>query len=141
MVTFAYAEKIMMDTVSLTIDWRTANSELPDYQQEAQTQNLFRELRQISSIDTVDRVPDTAVPNGAMGAQWLWGILTAEISGSALHTACTEVFDRLRHQPMELTVEVDGQSQKIDAKNIHPDEFDQVIDKLVEAAQRLKAAE
>jgi len=131
----------MMNTVSLTIDWRSANSTLPESQQEAQTQSIFRELRAISSVQTVDRVADTAMPDGAMGAQWLWSILTAEISGGALRTACTEVFDRLRHQPMEITVEVDGQSQKIDAKNVHPDEFDAVIDKLVAAAQTLKSAE
>jgi len=130
-----------MNTVSLTIDWRSANSTLPESQQEAQTQSIFRELRAISSVQTVDRVADTAMPDGAMGAQWLWSILTAEISGGALRTACTEVFDRLRHQPMEITVEVDGQSQKIDAKNVHPDEFDAVIDKLVAAAQTLKSAE
>lgn len=127
-----------MDTVSLTIDWRAANNNLSDNQQEAQTQTLFRELRTVESIETVDRVAATDMPEGAMGAQWLWHILTAEISGHALRHAATEVFDRLRHQPMELTIAVNGQSQKIDAKNVHPDNYEQVIDKLVEAAQRMK---
>ncbi|MEO0648310.1 MAG: hypothetical protein AAFZ17_19525 [Cyanobacteria bacterium J06650_10] len=129
----------MIDTVSLTIDWRAASSDLPEHQQEAQTQTLFRELRSLDSIEAVDRIAEANLPPGAMGAQWLWSILTAEIPGSALRTACTEVFDRLRDQPMELTVEVDGQAQTIDAKNVHPDDYEQVIDKLVEAAQKMKA--
>lgn len=140
MVNLHNKREVMMDTVSLTIDWRAANSALPDNQQEAQTQTLFRELRSVDAIDAVDRVADTQMPEGAMGAQWLWSVLTAEIPGSALRQAAGEVFDRLRDQPMELTIEVDGQSQKIDAKNVHPDDYIQVIDKLVEAAQRMKVA-
>lgn len=130
----------MTNTVSLTIDWRAASSGIPDTQQEAQTQTLFRELRSLDSIEAVERVPDSDVPQGAMGAQWLWSILTAEISTEALRTAATEVFSRLSHQPMELTIEVDGDSQKIDAKNVRPGDFDEVVDKLVEAAQRLRSA-
>lgn len=131
----------MMDTVLLTIDWRTASERYSESQREVQTQTIFRELRSLDSIDAVDRVAKANMPEGAMGMQWLWSILTAEIPGSALRTACTEVFDRLRDQPMALTVEVDGQSQTIDAKNVHPDDYEQVIDKLVEAAQKLKATE
>ncbi|MGC1526233.1 MAG: hypothetical protein WA783_09285 [Phormidesmis sp.] len=148
-MTFAY--KIMVDTVSLTIDWRAASSGIPDTQQldtqqpdtqrEMQTQTLFHELRSLNSIETVTRVPECNVPPGAMGAQWLWGILTAEISVEALRSAATEVVSRLSHQPMELTIEVDGESQKIDAKNVRPGDFDEVVDKLVDAAQRLKASE
>ncbi|MEL7142018.1 MAG: hypothetical protein AAFY33_02325 [Cyanobacteria bacterium J06643_4] len=131
----------MMDTVSLTIDWRSAASELPDSQQEALTQTLYRELRALDEIETVSRVADPALPNGAMGAQWLWSVLTAEIPGEGLKNACQEVFIRLAGQPMELTIEVEGQAQKIDAKNVRPDDFDAVVDKLVEAAQKMKAAQ
>ena len=134
----------MTDTVSLTIDWRAASdldseNQYSENQREAQTQTLFRELRSLDVIDDVNRVAEDSLPDGAMGAQWLWSILTAEITGGALRTACTEVFDRLRDQPMEITVAVDGQSQSIDAKNVHPDDYDQVINKLVEAAQKMKA--
>ncbi len=131
----------MTNTVSLTIDWRAASSGIPEAQQEAQTQTLFRELRSLNSVEAVARVPDSTVPPGAMGAQWLWGILTAEISAEALRTATTEVFSRLSHQPMELTIEVDGESQKIDAKNVRSGDLDEVVDKLVDAAQRLKSSE
>lgn len=129
----------MVETVCLTIDWREADSELPESQQEAFTQTLYRELRSLDSVETVARVPDPAVPAGAMGGQWLWNILTAEIPGDGLRRACQEVFSRLSARQMALTIEVDGQSQKIDAKNVRPDDFDEVIDKLVEAAQKMKS--
>ena len=129
----------MTDPVSLTIDWRAGSAGYSENQREVQTQTIFRELRSIDSIDHVDRVAEDNLPEGAMGAQWLWSILTAEIPGSALRTACTEVFDRLCDQPMELTIAVDGQSRTIDARNVHPDDYEQVIDKLVEAAQKMQA--
>ncbi|MEO0888156.1 MAG: hypothetical protein AAFY54_19805 [Cyanobacteria bacterium J06648_10] len=102
-----------MDTVSLTIDWREANSQLSEPQQEALTQTMYRELRGLEAVETVERVADSNMPDGAMGAQWLWSILTAEIPGEALGQACTEVFR---------------------------DELDEVIDKLVSAAQQMKEA-
>jgi hypothetical protein len=131
----------MTDTVWLTIDWREANGEMPDAHKEVFTQNLFQELRTLESIETVDRICDPNAPIGSMGAHWLWNILTAEIPGTALKEACQEVFVRLAGQPIELTVEVNGQAQKIDAKNVRPDKFDEVVDKLVEAAQKMKAPE
>jgi hypothetical protein len=131
----------MTDTVWLTIDWRKANGDMPDAQKEVFTQTLFRELRTIDSIETVGRIPDPNVPIGGMGANWLWSILTAEIPGSALKEACQEVFVRLAGQPIELTVEVNGQAQKIDAKNVRPGDFNEVVDKLVEAAHKMKSAE
>lgn len=131
----------MTDTVWLTIDWRKAVRDMPEAQQEALTQTLFRELRTLDEIETVGRVPDPNVPAGGMGGHWLWSILTAEIPGNGLAQASREVFVRLSGQPMELTVEVNGQTQKIDAKNVRPDNFDEVVDKLVEAAKKMKSAE
>ena len=131
----------MTDTVWLTIDWRKADSDMPEAQQEAFTQTLFRELRTLDEIKTVDRIRDPNVPAGGMGVNWLWSILTAEIPGNGLAQASREVFVRLSGQPIELTVEVNGQTQKIDAKNVRPDDFDQVVDKLVEAAKKMKSAE
>ncbi len=129
----------MAETICLTIDWRTANYGMPDSQQEILTQQLFRELKTLDVVQSVQRVSDSDVPEGAMGAAWLWSILTAEIPGDDLRKACQEVFTRLAGAPMELTIEVDGQAQKIDAKNVRPDDFDEVIDKLVAAAQQMKA--
>ena len=129
----------MTDTVCLTFDWRQASGVLPDAQQEAFTQSLFRELRTLEGIQAIARIPDPDIPAGAMGAHWLWSILTAEIPGNGLKQACQEVFVRLSGQPIELTVEVNGQAKKIDAKNVRPDDFDEVIDKLVEAAEKMNS--
>ncbi len=131
----------MTDTVWLTIDWREANGDMPEAQKEVFTQTLFQELRTLEGIETVGRIPDPDVPTGGMGANWLWSILTAEIPGDGLKQACQEVFVRLAGQPLELTVEVNGQAQKIDAKNVRPKDFDDVVDKLVEAAQKMKSIE
>ncbi len=131
----------MTDTVWLTIDWRKAFSTEPDTHKEAFTRTLFRELRTLDEINTVDRIADPNVPYGGMGANWLWSILTAEIPGNGLAKACQEVFVRLSGQSIELTVEVNGQAQKIDVKNVRPDDFNEVVDKLVEAAQKMKSVE
>ena len=131
----------MTDTVWLTIDWRQANSNVPEAQQEAFTQTLFQELRTLDEIESVGRIPDPNAPAGGMGINWLWSILTAEIPGDGLAQASREVFVRLSGQPIELTVEVNGKTQRIDAKNVRPDDFDEVVDKLVEAAQKMKSAE
>lgn len=131
----------MTNTVCLTIDWRTANQGMPSSQQEIFTQQMFRELKTLDVVQSVSRVADSNPPEGAMGADWLWNILTAEIPGNGLRKACQEVFSRLAGAPMDLTIEVDGQVQKIDAKNVCPDDFDEVIDKLVAAAQKMRSAE
>lgn len=127
----------MTNTVWLTIDWRASDDRVLE-QQETLTQTIFRELRSHPTINSVTRIPDPAIPEGAMGAQWLWSILTAEISGNGLQQVCEEVFSRLPGQPMELTVKVDEKSQKIDVKNVRPSDYEAVINNLIEAAKRMK---
>jgi hypothetical protein len=126
----------MTDFIKLTIDWRDAHSEVPEQQQEAFTQQLLRELRKSSAIASADRVVDPNMPPGSMGEHWLWSILTAEIPGSGLRLACEEALNQLAGKPVEFTVEVNG--QKIAAKHVRPDDFDGVVDKLVEAATKMK---
>ena len=128
----------MTDTVWLTIDWRASDDRFLETQREMLTQTMFRELRSHPHTTQVARIPDPAIPTGAMGAGWLWSILTAEISGNGLQQVCEEVFSRLPGQPMELTVEVDEKSQKIDVKNVRPSDYEAVINKLIEAAQKMK---
>ncbi|MEM9152172.1 MAG: hypothetical protein AAGB19_17190 [Cyanobacteria bacterium P01_F01_bin.3] len=128
----------MTDIIKLTIDWRDAESEMPEAQQEAFTQRVWQDLRSSSAVETVERVPDPDVPEGGMGRHWLWNILTAEIPGPALRAAGEEALYQLGARPIEFTLEVDGKSQKVGAKNVRPDDFDQVLDKLVEAAKKLK---
>lgn len=129
----------MTDTIRLTIDWRDAESAMPEAQQEAFTQRVWQDLRGSNAVETVERVPDPDVPDGGMGANWLWNVLTAEIPGPALRAAAEEALYQLGGRPIEFTLEVDGKSQKVGAKNVRPDDFDQVLDKLVEAAKELKA--
>lgn len=131
----------MTDAIKLTIDWRDAECEMPEAQQEAFTQRVWQDLRGSSAVETVDRVPDSDVPDGGMGANWLWNVLTAEIPGPALRAAAEEALYQLGGRPIEFTLEVDGRSQKVGAKNVRPDDFDQVLDKLVEAAKELKKEE
>jgi hypothetical protein len=64
----------------LTIDWRDADANVPEAQQEQFTEVLFREMNCFDEVERVERVADPAVPDGGMGAAWLWGILTAEVS-------------------------------------------------------------
>lgn len=129
----------MVETIRLTIDWREADGEVSERQQEAFTQRVLKDLRASDAVETVERVADPAVPEGGMGAQWLWSLLTAEIPGPALRAASEEALHQLAGKPIEFTVEVEGASRKISVKDVRPDDFDRVVDKLVEAAKALKA--
>lgn len=126
----------MANTISLTIDWREEDSDMPEEQQETLTQTLFQELRASDEVEDVKRVADPDVPDGGMGAKWLWNVLTTDITVEVLKQVCEDVYARLPGKPIEFTVEVDG--KKFEAKNIRPDNFDETVDKLVEAVQKLK---
>lgn len=131
----------MADIFKLTIDWRDADSEMPESQQEAFTQRVWQDLRASSAVEQVNRVVDPAVPDGAMGGHWLWNVLTAEIPGPALRAAGEEALNQLAGKPIEFTVEVEGkegESRKVSAKNVRPDNVSDVLDQLVEAAKALK---
>ena len=133
----------MADTIKLTIDWRDAESEMPEAQQEAFTQRVWQDLRSSSSVEAVDRLPDPDVPDGGMGAHWLWNVLTAEIPGPALRAACEEALNQLAGKPIEFTVEVkgkEGESRKVIAKNVRPDNTGNVLDQLVKAAKELEGS-
>jgi hypothetical protein len=84
------------------------------------------------------RVSDPDVPAGGMGAQWLWNILTAEIPGDDLKVACKEALSKLEGETITFTVESKGDSQKIEVSSVHPDDFDRVVDKLVDAVEKMK---
>jgi len=131
----------MTEKIKLTIDWRDADSEMPEAHQETFTQRMFQELRTSSSVEKVERLPDPDVPEGGMGAHWLWNVLTAEIPGPALRAAGEEALNQLAGKPIEFTVEVEGkegESRKVTAKNVRPDNVGNVLDQLVEAAKDLE---
>ncbi|MGB7087808.1 MAG: hypothetical protein WBD47_19780 [Phormidesmis sp.] len=119
----------MSDTVQLTVDWREAESDVSEAQQEAITQTLFQELRRSDAVETVARIRDPEMPAGSMGAHWLWSILTAEIPGNGIKLACQEVFERLPGKPIDFALEVNG--RKIEVKNVRPDDIDSITNTLV----------
>ena len=91
----------MTNTISLTIDWRDADSDMPEEQQEVLTQTLFQELRALDEVEDVKRIADPDVPDGGMGANWLWSVLTAEITVEGIKQVCQDVYERLPGKPIE----------------------------------------
>lgn len=131
----------MADMIKLTIDWREENNEMPEAHQEAFTQRVWQDLQASSAVEKVERVPDPDVPDGGMGAHWLWNVLTAEIPGPALRAAAEEALNQLAGKPIEFTVEVegkDGESRRVSAKNVRPDNTENLLDQLVQAAKALE---
>lgn len=126
------------NSVRLTIDWRAADSNVPEAQKEAITQAVFRELRSHPTIQTINRIPDPNVPTGSMGAQWLWNILTAEIPGDGLREACQEALDQLEGKPM--TFKLEAGDKTIEVQDVNPQNFDKVVDKLVQAVKEMDSA-
>jgi hypothetical protein len=125
----------MTRSVWLTIDWQDANSQASDAQQEAFTQSVSCALRAHDAIQRVERVPDPDVPAGGMGAQWLWNILTAEIPGDGLREACQEALDQLEGKPV--TFKLKAGDKIIEVQDVNPQNFDQVVDKLVAAVKEM----
>lgn len=127
----------MLKSLQLTVDWREANRDMPDAQNEALTQTLLKELRQMDAVETVERVSDAAVPTGSMGiGSWLWGVLTAEIPGDGIKLALQEVFERLPGKPIDVVVELDG--RKIEMKGVRIQDIDEVEKKVLRMSQKLK---
>jgi hypothetical protein len=122
----------------LTLDWRNAASDLSESQQEALTQSLFRDFQTLDAVEQVQRIADPEVPAGGMGAQWLWSILTAEITVEGIKQVAAEAHARLPGKPMDFTVKMGD--QEITVKNVRPGDadFDAVLTKLVAAAKELK---
>ena len=127
--------------VKITLDWRAAGANLPPEIQEQQTQNLYRALRQLPELSHVDRVPDPDVPDGGMGAQWLTDLLMTEVLPGSIGGIVRAIQQRLPGTPMDFELEVDGQKTRISMNGVRPDDFDAAVEKLVQAAERLQAAE
>lgn len=127
----------MTKTVRLTVDWRSAAADVADAQQEALTQTLFRELRRLDEVETVERVADDAVPERSMGVgAWLWGVLTAEIPGDGIKLALEEVFARMPGKPVDISVEIEG--KKVEIKGVRIKDIDEVEKKVLRMSQKLK---
>ena len=128
----------MTSSLWLTIDWREADADIPEAQQEQFTEVLFRELNGFDEVERVERVADPAVPDGGMGAAWLWGILTAEVSVANLKRLGKEVQERLPGKPISFTVKATKEGgAEVSATNIRPDDLDATLDKLDTAVKSL----
>jgi hypothetical protein len=125
----------MADTVWLTIDWREADADMPDAQQEAVTEWLFREMNGFDEVERVERVADPAPPVRGMGAAWLWSILTAEVSVENLKLLGKEIQDRLPGKPISFTVKAGD--REVTIQNLRPEDLDTTLEKLVAAAKAL----
>lgn len=125
----------MTSLLWLTIDWREADADVPEAQQEQFTEVLFRELNGFDEVERVERVADPTVPDGGMGAAWLWGILTAEVGVANLKRLGKEVQERLPGKPISFTVKAGD--REVTISNLRPDDLDATLDKLVAAAKSL----
>lgn len=125
----------MTDTIWLTIDWRDADADMPEAQQEVFTESLFREMNGFDEVERVERVADPDVPDGGMGAAWLWSILTAEVTVENAKRLGQEVYSRLPGKPVNITIKAGD--REVTAENVRPDDLDATLDKLVAAAKDL----
>jgi hypothetical protein len=125
----------MTKTLWLTIDWRDADAEVPEAQQEQLTEVLFREMNCFDEVERVERVADPAAPDGGMGAAWLWSMLTAEVTIANLQRLGKEVQERLPGKPISFTVKAGD--LEVTISNLRPDDLDATLEKLVAAAKSL----
>lgn len=123
--------------IRLTIDWRTAVSDLPSEIQEQQTQNLYHALRQLPEVEQVNRISDSDFPDGSMGAAWLKDLLLAEVIPGNLGSIFNVIRQRLPGTPVNFEIEIDKQKTRIIMDNVRPEDFDAALDKLVKAAKEL----
>lgn len=128
----------MTDTVWLTVDWRDADAHIPEEQQERFTEILLREMNRFDEVERMERVPDPAVPDGGMGAAWLWSILTAEVTVDNLKRLGQEVQARMPGKPMSFSFKRSKEGDvEFSVENVRPEDFDAKLNQLVAAAQKL----
>jgi hypothetical protein len=129
------SEKPIPQAVWLTIDWREAEGAVPEAQQEALTESLFRDLQGMDGVEQVRRVADPDVPTGGMGAAWLWSILTAQITVDGLKALGQEAQARLPGKPITFTLKAGD--REITVENLRPTDLETTLDQLVAAAKQL----
>ena len=122
--------------VTITINWRPDEADEVDQErQERQTETLYRELHQMDEVETVNRIADPDVPDGGMGAAWLWSILQAEVTVENIGKLYHVVRDRLPGMPIEF--EISNGDKKVIVKGVRPEAMDETLDKLIAAAKEL----
>ena len=119
--------------LTITINWQQDDEDAE--RQERQTETLYRELRQMDEVDAVSRVADPNVPDGGMGAAWLWSILQAEVTLENIGKLYGVVRDRLPGKPIEF--ELSNGDRKVVVRGVRPEAMDETLEKLVAAAKEL----
>ncbi|MBE9098030.1 hypothetical protein [Vacuolonema iberomarrocanum] len=133
-----------MTTLKLTLDWQEATSDLPPELQEQKTQNLYTALRQLPDLERVERCPDPDVPVGSMGEKWLPStlqtVLQTEVIPGSIGGIVNAIRQRLPGTPVSFEIEVEnrkGRSRRISMNGVRPEDFDETLRKLKEAAKEL----
>ncbi|MEM9449107.1 MAG: hypothetical protein AAGA75_11290 [Cyanobacteria bacterium P01_E01_bin.6] len=121
--------------MNITINWRQDERDVDPERQERETEMLYRELRQMDDVEAVNRVPDPDVPDGGMGAAWLWDVLQAEVSVENIGVLYRLVRDRLPGPPIDF--ELTNGDRKVVVKGVRPEDMDEAVKKLVAAAKEL----
>ena len=121
--------------LTITINWHPDDSDADPERQERQTETLYRELRQMDKVEAVNRVPDPNVPDGGMGAAWLWNALQADVSVENIGALYRLVRDRIPGPPIDF--ELSNGDRKVVVKGVRPEEMDDTLKKLVAAAKEL----
>jgi hypothetical protein len=116
----------MTSTPNLQLTIEFNDPELEPAQRDEQAQCLIDELRDIDEIDTVDRVLNPSLPDGAKSAAgFLVGLLTAEVKVDNAKKLFGFLKDRLGGKSIEFTVEANG--KKLSVKASSREELDYAI--------------
>ena len=121
--------------LTITINWRSDDGDADPERQERQTKMLYRELQQMDEVEAVNRVSDPNVPDGGMGAAWLWNVLQAEVSAENIGVLYQLVRDRIPGPPIDF--ELSNGDRKVVVKGVRPEEMDDTLKKLIAAAKEL----
>ena len=100
-------------SIKLTI--ALANPDLDPEEQEQETRNLLREIKDFD-VESAELVAVTETPTGSKSVGgFLLGVLQAEVSFANFKSLLGFLGDRLGNKPIELEVEANGKKLKVKA--------------------------
>jgi hypothetical protein len=107
---------IKTSNIKLTIGFNDVNLDAEEKNRESL--RLLFELKEISEVDEVYRIPIQKVPKESKSVGgFLIGMLTAEISRENTKSIFRFLGDRLGGKPIELEVEANGKKLKVSASS------------------------
>ncbi|WP_088893798.1 hypothetical protein [Leptolyngbya ohadii] len=94
------------------------NSDLDEEELEKAVQTLFLQIREMNEVESVNRVFDSAPPEGnkSLGG-FIVGVLTAEVNFANAKAVFRFLGDRLGGKDIELEVEANGKKLKVKASS------------------------